>query len=1645
MKPFTLLFLTACPALAGFSPLFTIGENNGGYGEFANDNANLDPAPGSATAADDHYYLAGTYPAPIGLVAEDEPVSNFERDFANSDDRNVIYFTLTSGQASSTGILRVIADFVRSGNNDVGEVENIISITVNGHPAFTSDSFGAYTTITAEFPTAGLNLIAGPNQLEIARTGGTTNSHLTFDQLSAELDPLALRDDDNDGIPLYWEQQNLFSDNSNADAATDPDRDLLTNLQEFQKGTNPRIADTDYDGLIDSAETITDPRDPDSDDDGLLDGEETNSNPTLADSDADGAPDAWEIQTGYLPSDNSSTPPAWGGAIGINFRSDDNPSKGIWPNGCPNGFVPQIHWNHTTPLRDYGVTSGDPLLTGNTSNIAQPSAGVLVDSNGDPTPATLSFTHDGVRTNDTAGNKAAAIFNGYLANDATFPATLTLSNIPASFGTYDIYVYLSANYQGPLATIRLNNQFLNDILLRPHASGALQEFRLFQASNGPAAPQANVLRLSNQTSRTLSLQAFRTDETSGIAAIQIVNVSTDSDGNSIPDSWEIQHGMDATSDTDPDNDGLDWLAEFNAGGNPHLADTDGDGLDDSEEIAAGSKVNDVDSDDDGLSDFDELNYPLPSSPILADSDSDGLNDLEERSQFSDPMDPAYKHLPIPTYPAAGQVLWEMTDLQFVKDHGDGIESDSGTNRDFIDWRVSNLTTGTDSALRIRIPLRSGRMIPEVYTSATGAFSRNGASRTANDNNADLTQALGFTGFGSCDTSDPLTFRMLATDSGDPANNWNLVYSIINQRNSTVVSTLTIDGCEITPALADQTASWGAYSTPGRSFLILGQGLKLFRTATETGQLKGLEHCADADNDGMSDSFETQYGLNPDSSIDATLDADNDGLTNLQEAILGSDPNKMDTDDDGVPDFVEANQFTDPSSSLSKPPLFTFIPSGGVDLNGNGMSDIWEAQFNASGLSPLLDADSDGLSNLDEAGLGTDPFDATSGFQLRCEPSITPNAIKLLYPRLSLKNQDLQTGVSLDDFGPSPLIPSLAGSEYTIDVPFSLSREFFRVRVRERDTDLDGLSDWDEVVLGSSSGNANSLARPVPLDSTGDGNPDTEIHGDYAVFLERFANSQSLSSGNGSATPTRTDAARLLMQATFGPTMADIHRVRALGLEAWIDDQINSQPASHHGDYITEIQADLNGPRLDRSYLVNTDETYVEEQNLQTSFARAAISGPDQLRQRVAFALSQILVISRQDGAIDQNIKSLAAYYDRLIDHAFGNYYDLLMGVTLDPNMGRYLSHVGNQPPAPEINRFPDENYAREVMQLFSIGLWELNQDGTRRTDSEGNFIQTYDNDEITELARVMTGLWFANNDWGSQTRQDAEHLAPMELHSDYHDFGEKTLLNGFVIPARAPSQENGSQDIRDAIRHLFEHDNCAPFVTKALIQFLVTSNPSPGYVTRIAAVFVDNGNGIRGDLGAVVKAILLDSEARDPATATSPDFGIFREPVIRTMHLARLTRINRNGDAVWWDYGGFYDDTLQMPLFAPTVFNFFRPDYSPPGTLDREGLDGPAFEITNSYTTVSVANRLWNITDQGFDMGSRYKFTPDYRDFMPYLSDPDTLLDYINLVTCAGKMSAGTRSQIKAALASTETSDPVELVKLAVYLAIMSPEGSVQR
>jgi uncharacterized protein (DUF1800 family) len=435
-----------------------------------------------------------------------------------------------------------------------------------------------------------------------------------------------------------------------------------------------------------------------------------------------------------------------------------------------------------------------------------------------------------------------------------------------------------------------------------------------------------------------------------------------------------------------------------------------------------------------------------------------------------------------------------------------------------------------------------------------------------------------------------------------------------------------------------------------------------------------------------------------------------------------------------------------------------------------------------------------------------------------------------------------------------------------------------------------------------------------------------------------------------------------------------------------------------------------------------------------------------LRQRVAFALSQICVTSRRDPNLENKPLAMTDYYDIFVRNAFGNYYDVLREVTLHPVMGRYLSHIGNQKARPEVNQYPDENFAREVEQLLTIGLWELNNDGTRQLDGLGQPIPTYGNAQITEFARVFTGLWFGGQSWGSGGWSDDDSSVPMQMWAEKHDFGAKTLLKGFTIPARAPTVANGLRDIDDALHNLFEHPNTPPFISKQLIQFLVTSNPSTNYVARVAARFIDNGAGKRGDLGAVVKAILLDEEARDPRWfAGAREFGRLKEPVHRAMAIARAGRLDNYTNLLWWTWGEFNAAAFQEPGYSPSVFNFFRPGYQPPGLLTQFGLVGPAFQITDSYSSISFPNKLWEITQEGLKLYDTYRFAPDYMDLLPESGDGAALVDQVNLLFCGASMSAATRDNILNAVNQVPTYDRLLRIRLAVYLAATCPEGAVQR
>jgi uncharacterized protein (DUF1800 family) len=438
-----------------------------------------------------------------------------------------------------------------------------------------------------------------------------------------------------------------------------------------------------------------------------------------------------------------------------------------------------------------------------------------------------------------------------------------------------------------------------------------------------------------------------------------------------------------------------------------------------------------------------------------------------------------------------------------------------------------------------------------------------------------------------------------------------------------------------------------------------------------------------------------------------------------------------------------------------------------------------------------------------------------------------------------------------------------------------------------------------------------------------------------------------------------------------------------------------------------------------------------------AFWEQALTAPDQLRQLVAYALTQIFVVSDNVDDIFINPLGLSSYYDTLLTHAFGNYRDLLRAVTLHPVMGIYLSHVNNARSNPAANTFPDENYAREVMQLFSIGLFELNADGTQRLDGSGAPIPTYDNADIRAFAAVFTGLSYGAEQPGGASffgnPVPVLHV-PMEMFDGFHEPGEKALLNGVVVPAG----QTGSEDIEDAIDNLFNHPNVGPFIGRQLIQRLVTSNPSPAYVARVTAAFDGDGSTPRGDMVAVLRAILLDPEA---------ETGIkLREPFLRYVALNRGLDV-RSGDGTFpgLGYVGQFL-TQQNVLSAPSVFNFYLPVFSPAGELSDAGLVAPEFQITNASTIVGVTNLLAYAlfgevsveTPEGFT-----DITLDLSDYEALADDPDALLDRIDLVFFAGGMDDATREAIRDAIAPVGA-DPGIRTRLALYLALASPAYAVQ-
>jgi uncharacterized protein (DUF1800 family) len=838
-----------------------------------------------------------------------------------------------------------------------------------------------------------------------------------------------------------------------------------------------------------------------------------------------------------------------------------------------------------------------------------------------------------------------------------------------------------------------------------------------------------------------------------------------------------------------------------------------------------------------------------------------------------------------------------------------------------------------------------------------------------------------------------------------------------------------------------------------------------------------------------------------------LDSNSNQMSDIWEMIFNAHnlAANSDSDGDAFTNFQESLAATDPLNPLSRPSLNIMAPAGNAiatswrsavgklyDLQVSNDLIAWQSsttfvgdgsvQTALSQLSGQLalffhlsisdqPSESPQLSSWEKLVLGFDPASAhtdrydqtdlqriTTGLAPNASNVITVSAIK---PEMSERWPEPGViTVRRSGGGLKPLTVNLAISgTATLGTDYSLGNAtatsvFIPAGVREVWINFLPLQD------------ANDAEPPETITVT------LQSAAAYTLGSNSVAN-VSLANETANSPPSPKAAARFLLQAAFGPDglkpsdvngiTQNVAEVMQLGFAGWINDQF-ARPICKLEPFVNYANGNgiLGGDNIKK-------QTAWWNRAMGVTKIRpddANTVPPDFLRQRVGFALSQLFVVSDRPETLAVQPGGLANYYDMLLNDAFGNFRTLLFNVTLHPVMGVYLSHLLNKKAANNI--FPDENYAREVMQLFSIGLWKLNQDGTRQLDAQGQPIPTYNNFNITEFARVFTGLGYAGN--SSYSLYPQNFLAPMKLWDTYHDCDPKTLLNGVTLPARTPSNPDVGTatlaDINDAIDCLFNHPNVGPFIGRQLIERLVTSNPSPGYISRVAAAFANNGQGVRGDMKAVIKAILLDTEARDPAKMSEPTFGKLREPFLRCVNLAHA--FNASAQAGFYALDAFYMDHVEEPMRSPSVFNFYLPGYSPPGMLNQAGLFAPEFQIINAGSAITAPNYFFNAIRNNdlHRWGSgvpaqtvRLSVDQELAMIVPAANinkdvppgpafDSDPLLRRLDFALTGGTLSPRAFQTIRE---SIERIGPGswqwhrDRLALAIYLIVTSPEFAVQR
>lgn len=543
--------------------------------------------------------------------------------------------------------------------------------------------------------------------------------------------------------------------------------------------------------------------------------------------------------------------------------------------------------------------------------------------------------------------------------------------------------------------------------------------------------------------------------------------------------------------------------------------------------------------------------------------------------------------------------------------------------------------------------------------------------------------------------------------------------------------------------------------------------------------------------------------------------------------------------------------------------------------------------------------------------------------------------------------------------------------------------------------------------------------------------------------------------------TADEARRFLTQATFGPSAADLASVSQVGYSGWLDRQLALPASGGFAAYMDMRNAqfqDYNTGKTTGLKTLGANQFYER-------FYGLAATAPDALRQRAAFALSQLMVVSMQNSSVAFHVRSAGSYYDTLQADAFGNFRTLLEDVTLHPAMGIFLSTLDNRQENPAKGTLPDENYAREVLQLFTIGLSQLNPDGTLKLDGAGNPIPTFSHDDVAGLAKVFTGWgWYAAQPTSTtfwSMASPASETTAMTFYPAYHSTSAKTFL-GVTIPASATADPAG--DLKVALDTICNHPNVGPFLAYRLIQQFVTSNPSAAYVGRVAAVFNANGAGVRGDLGATLKAVLLDPEARSMANPQAPSFGKLREPVLRLTQWMRA--FGATSQSGLWQLGNL--DSIvyglgQSPLNATGVFNFWTPAYGPPlGELAANGLVAPEFQKVDEVSVAGYLNFMQSVIPNGLGGGTSAVPPTTGSDIQaPYTQElllaaqPAALVADLNDALLYGTMSTALQAQLVAAItgvampANPTTAQTAKVlqnrVSLGVFMTMASPEFLHQR